>query len=138
MKKFTSGLLLAASCLTAPAYAIDFWHSNTVWAGQGQCSAIFTFDSGMEDVTKLQVLVSAVNKSGKKVASGSLQIAQFGQSSAARYADAFLEGEEFCDDDLVIVVNKATAIVDGNRVDLLKSKILATRDFKPYQIKITR
>ena len=92
----------------------------------------------MEDVTKLQVLVSAVNKSGKKVASGALQVPQLGQSAATRYAEAFLEGEEFCDDDLVIVVNKAAAIVDGKRIDLLKSKNIAIRDFKPYQIKIAR
>lgn len=135
MKKFTSGLLLAASCLTAPAYAIDFWHSNTVWAGQGQCSAVFTFDSGLGNIEKLQVSVSAVNKSGKKVASGALQVPQFGQSSETRYAEAFLEGEDLCEEGLVILVNKATAIVDGKRMDLLKSKILVARNFNPYKIK---
>ena len=96
MKRFTSGLLVVTSCLAAPAYAVDFWHSSTVWAGQGQCSATFSFDSGMEEIKNLQVTVSAVNKAGKKVASGVLEIPQFGQSSADRYADAFLEGEEIC------------------------------------------
>ena len=136
MKRFTSGLLVVTSCLAAPAYAVDFWHSSTVWAGQGQCSAVFSFDSGMEEIKNLQVTVAAVNKAGKKVASGVLEIQQFGQSSADRYADAFLEGEEICADDLTIVVNKATAIVDGKRTDLLKSKALSARDFKPFRIRI--
>ena len=136
MKRFTSGLLVVTSCLAAPAYAVDFWHSSTVWAGQGQCSAVFSFDSGMEEIKNLQVTVAAINKAGKKVASGVLEIPQFGQSSADRYADAFLEGEEICADDLTIVVNKATAIVDGKRTDLLKSKALSARDFKPFRIRV--
>ena len=136
MKRFTSGLLIVTSCFAAPAYAVDFWHSSTVWAGQGQCSAVFSFDSGMEEIKNLQVTVAAVNKAGKKVASGVLEIQQFGQSSADRYADAFLEGEEICADDLTIVVNKATAIVDGKRTDLLKSKALSARDFKPFRIRV--
>lgn len=136
MKRFTSGFLIVTSCLAAPAYAVDFWHSSTVWAGQGQCSAVFSFDSGMKEIKNLQVTVAAVNKGGKKVASGVLEIQQFGQSSADRYADAFLEGEEICVDDLTIVVNKATAIVDGKRTDLLKSKALSARDFKPFRIRV--
>lgn len=136
MKRFSSGLLIGMTCLTAPAYAVDFWHSSTVWAGQGQCSAVFSFDSGMEEIKNLQVSLAAVNKAGKKVASGVLEIPQFGQSSADRYADAFLEGEEICADDLTIVVSKATAIVDGKRTDLLKSKALSARDFKPFKIRV--
>ena len=89
MKHVISGLLVIASCGMAPAHAIEFWHSSTVWANQGQCSAVFSFDSGMEEVTQLKVWVSALNKTGKKVASGGLEIPQFGQSEADRYADAF-------------------------------------------------
>lgn len=136
MKRFTSGLLMVASCLAAPAYAVDFWHSSTVWAGQGQCSAVFSFDSETEEITDLQVTVAVVNKAGEKVSSGVLEIQQFGQSSADRYADAFLEGEEICADDLTIVVNKATAIVDGKHIDLLKSEALSSRDFKPFKIRV--
>lgn len=136
MKCFTTGLLVVTSCFAAPAYAVDFWHSSTVWAGQGQCSATFSFDSGMEEIKNLQVTVSAVNKAGKKVASDVLEIPQFGQSSADRYAHAYLEGEEICADDLTIVVNKATALVGGKRTDLLKSKALSARDFKPFRIRL--
>ena len=78
--------------------------------------------------------ISAINKSGKKVASGVLKIQEFGQSSVDRYSDAFLEAEEVCADDLTIVVNKATAIINGKQVDLLKTKTLSVRDFKPFKI----
>lgn len=136
MKRSSFGLLILISCLTAPAHAVEFWHSSTVWAGQGQCSAVFSFDSGMEKIENLQASVTAINKAGKKVASGVLEIPQFGESSADRYADTFLEGEEICADDLTIVVNKATAIVDGKQTDLLKSKTLSARDFKPFKIRM--
>lgn len=138
MKKISSGLLLSVSFLAAPAYAIDFWHSNTVWSGQGQCSAVFTFDSGLEDIKKLQVSVSAINRSGKRVASGVLEVPQFGQSSATRYAEAYLEGEDLCDDDLTITVTKASAMIDGKRTDLVKSRVFVARDFKSYKIKIQK
>jgi hypothetical protein len=118
------------------AQAVDFCHSSTVWAGMGQCSAKFSIDSGMQEIKNLQITVSAINKAGVKVASGVLEVQQFGQSNADRYASAFLEGEEICADDLVIVVKRATAIVDGKRTDLLKSKSITARDFKPYKIRI--
>ena len=136
MKRFAPGLLVILSGLAAQAHAVDFWHSNTVWAGQGQCSAVFSFDSGMEEIQNLQVSVTVLNKASKRVASGVLEIPRFGQSAADRYADAFLENEELCSDDLVIVVNKATAAVDGKRTDLLKSKALVIRDFKPFRIRL--
>src|SRR5690606_15654026 len=86
MKRIAPGLFIVLSGIALNAQAIDFWHSNTVWAGQGQCSAVFSFDSGMEEIKNLQVSVAAVNKAGKRVAAGDLQIARFGQSSADRYA----------------------------------------------------
>jgi hypothetical protein len=122
------------SFVVYPSYAVDFWHSSTVFANQGQCSALFSFDSGMEEIKNLQVTVSAVNKSGKKVASGILEIQEFGGSTADRYSQAFLEGEELCADDLTIVVSKATAIINGKQVDLLKTKMLSARNFKPFKI----
>jgi len=79
---------------------------------------------------------TAIDKAGQKVASGVLEIEKFGQSSAARYADAFLEGEETCADDLTVIVEKATAVVDGKRTDLLKTGALSARDFKPFRIRV--
>lgn len=122
--------------LSVPSYAIEFWHSNTIWIGQGACAAVFSFDSGIEEIKNLQVSVTAVNNAGKEVASGILEIAHFGESSADRYADAALEGEVFCEEELAIVVNKASAIVANKRIDFLKSGGLFVRDFKPITIRI--
>lgn len=120
-----------------PAYAVDFWHSSTTWINHGQCSAEFTFDGGgWEEIQNLRVSVTAINQAGKKVASGVLEIEQFGNSSADRYAKAFIEGEELCEEKLAIVVNKATAIIDGKRIDLMKTKSLTSRDFKPFKIQV--
>lgn len=138
MKLLPLTVLTSVLFVVTPAYALDFWHSGTTWAGQGQCSSEFTFDSGGEEINKLRVEVTVVNRSGKKVVSGILEIGQLGASSADRYARTFLEGEEFCEDDLTIVVNKATAVIDGKRVDLLKTKSLATRDFKPFTLRVGR
>lgn len=137
MKQRILTLLATTSFLAAPAYAVEFWHSNTVWAGQGLCSAAFSFDSGMEEIRNLQVTVSAVSKAGKKLASGVLEVPQFGQSAADRYAEAFFESKELCADDLIIVVNKATAVVNGKPMDLLKTRAISARDFKPFKIRIS-
>lgn len=42
--------VFACLLFAAPTHAIEIWHSNTVWANQGMCSATFTLDSGMESV----------------------------------------------------------------------------------------
>lgn len=136
MKKLGYISILLSTCLSVSAHAIEFWHSSTVWANQGMCSAQFTFDSGLEETNNLQITVTAINKAGKKAASGVLEIQQFGDSSVARYADAYLEDAAFCEDNLTIIVNKASAVIGGKRVDLLKAKSLAIRDFKPFKIRI--
>jgi hypothetical protein len=90
----------------------------------------------MEDVKNLQVSVRALNKEGGRVADGVLKIKSFGQSEAERFATTIWEAEELCDDNLTIFVDKATAIVAGKRTDLIRSKSLSARDFKPFKIRI--
>lgn len=136
MNRCQLALLAVTSSIAMKAQAVDFWHSSTVWAGRGQCSAMFSVDSEAQKIENLQITVSAINKAGEKVATGVLEVQQFGQSNADRYASAFLEGEEICAENLVIVVDKAVAFVDGRRTDLLKSKSISARDFKPFEIRI--
>jgi hypothetical protein len=138
MNRCSLVLLAVISCIAVTAQAVDFWHSSTIWAGRGQCSAKFSIDSEMQKIENLQITVSAINKVGEKVATGLLEVQQFGQSNADRYASAFLEGEEICAEDLVIVVDKAVGIVNGKRTDLLKSKSISARDFKPFEIRIVK
>jgi hypothetical protein len=138
MTRSSSILMAVAIFFAFPAHAaqVEFWHSSTLWANHGQCAAIFSFDSSMELIRNLQVSFSAFNKAGKKVASDVLEIRQFGQSNADRYGSASVAGEEYCADDLTIVVTKATAVVEGKQIDLLKTKAINARDFKPYKIRI--
>lgn len=121
-----------------PARAIDFWHSNTTWAGQGMCAASFTFDSGLEHVQKLQIALTAVDRDGKSRASTVLEVAEFGLSNASRYGEAYWESEAACDEKLALVVTRATAILEGKPVDLLKSHDLQVRNFKPFGITLGR
>lgn len=125
---------LAAASSTTDVEKIRFWNTNKLFVNQGQCSAVFFFDSGMQSIENLQVSFSAQNASGEQVATGTLEIASFGNGSADRYADAFAEDEHFCDDDLTIVVDQATAIIEGQKIDLLAKKVLVPETFKPFKI----
>jgi len=138
MKRCSLALLAVASFLAMPVHALQIWHSNTVWVGQGQCSASITFDSQMEEIEDLQVVVSVFNKAGKKVKTEVLEVESLGWSNAERYTNDFLEGEEMCADDLTIVVNKANAVIAGKRTDLLKTKAITAPEFKPFKIRVSR
>lgn len=135
MNRFALAMLFASSSFASPTHAaIEFWHSDTVWANQGMCSATFTFDSFSEEVNNLQVWVSTIYK-GKKEKLGVLEVEPFGTSSADRYSYATLTSEAMCGD-LTLIVDKATAVENGKRVDLLKAKAISTKDFKPFKIRI--
>ena len=115
--------------------AIDIWHSNCVFANMGMFSAEFTFDGlGIDEINDLKVSVNAIDKSGKVVTSGVLEVNQFGGGGAGRYATAFLESEQICADGLTIVITKASAMINEKRIDLLKTKLISVRSFQPYRI----
>ena len=101
----------------------------------GMFSAAFTFDgAGIDEINNLKVSVNAIDKSGKVVTSGVLEVDQFGGGGAGRYATAFLESEQICADGLTIVITKASAMINEKRIDLLKSKLISVRSFQPYRI----
>lgn len=126
-------------CFSVNAHALDMWHSNTVWANQGMCAANFTFDSGMELVGNLKVSIVAVEKGTNKIkGQGVIELEDFGESSADRYAIGYWESELACDDNLYLVVTEAKADIDGVREDLLEKGLLRAREFAPYQIRIER
>lgn len=131
--------LLVLLIISKNAYAgIEFWNSNLTWAGQGQCSATFTFDSGYENIQKLNIDFNLVDKSGNIIADDTIALDAFGQSSAERYEQIYVESEEICDSTLRIIVTKATAIIDGAMVDLIKSKRISAREFKPFEIRLPK
>lgn len=132
---YSDQCLAAASSATATdVQTIRFWNTNKLYANQGLCVATFFFDSGLQVIENLQVSFAALNPSDERVATGTLEIARFGDGSASRYADALAESEHFCDDDLTIVVDQATAIIEGRKVDLLAQKVLVPEAFKPFRI----
>lgn len=138
-KSIAASLLCFASATfatdTSNLGAIDIWHSNCVFANMGMFSAEFTFDgSGIDEISNLKVSVNAIDKSGKTVTSGVLEVAQFGGLGAGRYATAFMESEQICADGLTIVITKASAVINEKKIDLLKSKLISVRNFQPYKI----
>ena len=75
MKKALALAVLMLGTITQEAHAgIEFWHSNLVFAGQGACSAEFTFDSGLEAISKLDLSFNLKNKAGKTVAEDEIHL----------------------------------------------------------------
>ncbi|HBQ90029.1 MAG: IrmA family protein [Alcaligenes faecalis] len=95
------------------------WHSDTVFANQGMGAANATFDSLMEPV-------QAPSKKNNKLVAEDV-----GSSSADRYATAYWHNEIACDQNLRVEVTGATAVMNGERVDLLAKDRLDVQNFVP-------
>jgi hypothetical protein len=136
MTSLLKAILAGSILLSTPAFAVDIWQSNFSGPQQGICSAIFSFDStGGKEVLDMKVTIVGVNKVGKKVTSGVLEVPKLGETPVDRFTTALLETKELCEgDSLTMVVEKATGTIDGKKVDLLKSKMLSARTFKPVKI----
>lgn len=123
--------------LTLPAHAIDIWNSNTVFANQGQCTATLTLDSGLDEYRQLRMQVAVLDKAGRRVAVQTLDIPTIGQSMAERYAEGYISGEELCGEALQLQITSATAVVNGKRIDLLRTGQLTPRAFRPMLIRVS-
>lgn len=138
MKFLRRSFAVLALCTAAAAQAqtIEFWHSNTAWAGQGMCAATFTFDSGGEPVSNLRVALSVFDKAGSNIDTIMLNVPEFGGSNAERYATEFWESDTACEDDLTLVVTSASANINEKRQDLLRTRKLVLQQFKPFTIQV--
>ncbi len=134
MKKSLLALLITAAVSIHANATIEFWHSNLETTDPDICSAHFTFDSGGEAIDDLKVSVSAVDRAGKVVIDDSLEVESFGDNEINRYAETELESGDMCQEGLSIVVNSATATIGGKTVDLLATKKIVARDFRPFKI----
>ena len=123
--------------LALPAHAIEVWHSNTAFAGQGQCAATLTLDSGGEEFRQVRLQAAVLDKAGRRLMAKTLDVPSIGASSAERFAEALLEGEALCDDGLQLQVTSATAVVNGKRIDLLRAGQLTAREFRPMPIRVS-
>lgn len=124
--------------VASAAEKINFWHSNTVFEGRGSCAATFIFDSGMNALKNLEVSFSVLDEKGLEIKKDTLKVQEFGQAMVNKYADAMVSGEEYCRDNLSILVNSAVATVEGQNLDLLEADLLRVRDFKPFKITISQ
>lgn len=116
-----------------PALAIEIWHSDTVWANQGMCSATFTLDSGTEPVGELDIGIELVNARQEVVSVDHLTVAPFGTSEATRYQTTYAEGEHYCDDTLSIRIT-SLAEVDSGVHKRLPLSLITPRHFRPFTI----
>ena len=123
--------------LALPAHAIDVWHSNTVFANQGQCAATLTLDSGGEEFRQVRLQAAVLDKTGRRLMAETLDVPSIGTSSAERFAEVLLEGEALCSESLQLQITSATAVVNGKRIDLLRTGQLTPRTFRPMPIRVS-
>lgn len=129
-----SHLCLAAGMLFfKPVQALEIWHSSTVWANQGMCSATFTLDSGMESVGHLKIGIALIDPQGKVVTNDELEVESFGDSEATRYQTTYGEGESYCDSDLRVQLVSLSVEQNGATRSLPLS-LLTPREFVPFKI----
>lgn len=137
MAPYLLAIAITVATWSAPTLAaqpsIEIWHSDTVWAGQGMCSASFSIDAGWQDspLENLQITIEAIDAKGNKLVRNTLEYeGPIGDSNATRYDTTFFESEAVCHDDLRIAILGANAMVDGKKV----SVIVTPRAFKPFEI----
>ena len=132
-RQLKAGAMLASLLFMEPACALEIWHSNTIWANQGMCSATFMLDSGMSEVGPLEIGVELVNAQGVVVAIDTLNVDAFGDSEATRYQTTFLEGEAVCEDDLTVRFTSLVTVSGQSKTTLPLSE-LQIRVFKPFTL----
>ncbi|SIR61278.1 hypothetical protein SAMN05421778_11336 [Sphaerotilus natans] len=130
-------LLALGSLLNLPAQAIEVWHSNTVFGGQGQCVATLTLDSGLDEFRQVRLQATVLDKAGRRLMAQTLDLPSIGSSSAERFAEVMIDGEALCDEQLQLQITSATAVANGKRIDLLRTGQLTPRVFKPMPIRIS-
>lgn len=119
---------------------ITIQHMSTVFANQGMCSVRFSLETTMGDGDAGTVTLDLgfLDKQKKEVARGQL-IADLSDSTAGRYQEVYVEGEDMClDPDTTVVVRRARSESQGKRFDLLKLRKIRGSRFHPYPITFGR
>lgn len=132
------GLML---CLPSSAYAdeqryISIRNTDTVWTPGNICSYQFRLDNGGNGMGfgPLAVSLRLKDKSGNSLATGTMDVAPFGDSDATRSQDAFLEHE--CVENVSAVeIIKATEERNGYQVRLPLS-IFDPQYYQPLSVSV--
>lgn len=119
------------------ANALSIWHSDTVYVNNGICSASFTLDSGGEHYQQLELHLVALEKSPSQLLTQSfLSVEDFGGLGVQRYGGVFWESEIACEQDIELIIAGATAVVNGQKRNLIADNTLLVRDFVPFSMSI--
>jgi hypothetical protein len=113
-------------------------HMSTAFAGQGMCAVRFSVETSMGDGDAGNVTLNLLflDKNNKTIARGELST-ELTDSTAGRYQEPTLEGQEFClSADTRVVIARAKSEHGGKKYDLLKLKKVRASEFKPYPIAI--
>jgi interleukin receptor mimic protein A len=134
---FYSKSLLAFSLLilSFQANALTVQHTNTVFGNMGHCVAII-FLRSQQEIKQLDMNIIVQDATGKKLGTHNIEVEEIGASHATDSRDEFLEGEYICQDKFSLVVTRAVGIMDGQKVDLLRDKLVELADFKPMPIRL--
>lgn len=119
---------------------ITIQHMSTTFANHGMCSVRFSLETTMGDGDAGTVTLDLgfLDKQMKEVARGQL-VADLNDSTAGRYQEVYVEGEDMClDPDTTVVVRRARSENQGKKFDLLKLKKIRGSMFRPYPVTFGR
>lgn len=130
-------LMMALCCLVTwsqTASAMSIRNTSLVFANHGMCSAAFDIDSGLEEMSDVKIYYQVLNEVADTIDNGMFLIDHFGYSTASRFERVYLEKEALCEEALTLKITKATAVINGKKVDLIKFADLREEKFKPMKI----
>ena len=145
MSRFAA-ILLSLSFLAVPAslatlvacpvaaHAIEIWHTDSFFGGQGMCVHTFRLDAqdimmqSNSGVEGLSLEIAFLDAAGNTISRDQAEIQDvFGTSPPTRYREVPLY--DTCEDVAAFALEKATGIIGGKRVNLLHTGQITMREF---------
>ena len=127
-------VLCCLATLSQPALALSIRNTSLEFANHGMCSAAFDIDSDSEEMSDVKIYYEVLNGAAETIDNGMFLIDHFGYSTASRFERVYLEKEALCDETLTLKITKATAVINGKKIDLIKFADFREEKFKPMKI----
>lgn len=116
------------------ALAMSIRNTSLEFANQGMCSAAFIIDSEQQEMTDVEIYYEALNEKFDLVEDGVFKIEHLGYSSSSRFENIYLENEELCDESLALKITRASATIEGKKIDLINNDDFYEKKFEPMKI----
>ena len=123
--------------IASPCKAIEIWHQDTVWAGRGMCVYNFGID-GQDMLFEtsgggiiLDLGIRALDENAVLLDDISVNTELFATCEADRFTNIIFESD--CSTEF-FQIESANVLINGVKTDLLQSKQLRIRDWKPVPI----